>query len=407
MKIVIVGGGFGGLACAQELGSSGHEVLLIDRRNYHLFQPLLYQVATGALSPADIAEPIRKLMKRHRNISVIMGEVRGLDLQTRSVLMEGGGTHHYDVLVLATGSRYAYFGNEHWAEFAPGLKTIDDAGKHRSKLLSAFEKAEVSNDPAEQQRLMTSVVIGGGPTGVEMAGAIAELGRWTLAGEFRNIDPAQAKVILIEGSPRILAQFPESLGRYSLDALTGLGVEIRTSTRVLDIKADGVQTDSGFVPAGTIVWGAGVAATPVARWLGLQGDRGGRIAVDETLQVMGHTNIYAMGDIALFEQDGVPLPGLAQVAKQQGEFLGRLLAGSSSRSVNKAFRFHNRGNTAVIGRHAAIFDFGRYRLRGTLAWMLWAFVHVYLLVSFEKRALVSLQWLWRYVTRARGVRIIR
>jgi NADH dehydrogenase len=406
MKIIIIGGGFGGLACAQELGGSDHEVLLIDRRNYHLFQPLLYQVATGALSPADIAEPIRKLMKRHRNISVIMGEVGGLNLQTRSVLMEDGGTHQYDVLVLATGSRYTYFGNEQWAEYAPGLKTIDDAGRHRSRLLSAFERAEISSDLAEQQRLMTSVVIGGGPTGVEMAGAIAELGRWTLAGEFRNIDPAQAKVILIEGSPRILAQFPESLGRYSVDALTRLGVEIRTSTRVLNIQADGVETDSGFVPAGTIVWGAGVAATPVARWLDLETDRGGRIAVDETLQVLGHQNIYAIGDIALLEQDGLPLPGLAQVAKQQGEFLGRMLRTSSSRSA-KAFRFQNRGNTAVIGRHAAIFNFGKYRLRGSLAWLLWAFVHVYLLVSFEKRALVSLQWLWRYVTRARGVRIIR
>lgn len=407
MKIIIVGGGFGGLACAQQLGGSGHEVLLVDRRNYHLFQPLLYQVATGALSPADIAEPIRKLVKKHRNISVVMAEVMGVDTDARSVLIENGGAYSYDALVLATGSQYAYFGNDVWAEHAPGLKTIDNARTHRSRLLEAFEQAERSALPDEQRRLMTSVVIGGGPTGVEMAGAIAELGRWTLAGEFRNIDPAQARVILIEGSTDILGQFPGDLVRYSSDALARLWVDVRTSTRVLDVQSDGVLTDQGFIPAGTVVWGAGVTATPAARWLGIETDRSGRIPVDDRLGVKGRPGVYALGDIALLTQDGGPLPGLAQVAKQQGQYLGRALRRGGDPNHFPAFHFNNRGNTAVIGRHAAIFDFGRFHLKGRVAWFLWALVHVYLLVGFEKRALVSMQWLWRYFTKARGVRIIR
>jgi NADH dehydrogenase len=407
MKIVIVGGGFAGLACARQLGGSDHEVLLVDRYNYHLFQPLLYQVATGALSPADIAEPIRKLLKKHRNISVVMAEVIGIDTEARSVLIENGAAYCYDALVLATGSQYGYFGNDVWAEHAPGLKTIDNARTHRSRLLAAFEQAERSASLDEQRRLMTSVVIGGGPTGVEMAGAIAELGRWTLAGEFRNIDPSQARVILIEGSPGILVQFPGDLVRYSSHALARLGVDVRTSTRVLDIQPDGVLTDQGFIPAGTVVWGAGVTATPAARWLGIETDRSGRIPVDDRLSVKGRPGVYALGDIALLTQDGAPLPGLAQVDKQQGQYLGRALRRGGGPDDFPAFRFHNRGNTAVIGRHAAIFDFGRFHLKGRAAWFLWALVHVYLLVGFEKRALVSMQWLWRYFTKARGVRIIR
>ncbi|HEY8575249.1 MAG TPA: NAD(P)/FAD-dependent oxidoreductase [Devosia sp.] len=407
MKVVIVGGGFAGLACAQGLGGSEHQVLVIDRRNYHLFQPLLYQVATGALSPADIAEPIRKLLKRHRNISVIMGDVAGVETTERQVVMDDGARYPFDVLILATGSQYAYFGNDQWAEFAPGLKTIDNARVHRSRLLSAFEKAERSNNAEERAKLTTTVVIGGGPTGVEMAGAIAELGRWTLAGEFRNVDPSTSRVILVEGSPSILGQFPEDLVRYSRKALGDLGVEIRTQTRVLGINSDGVQTSEGFIAAGTVVWGAGVTATPAAKWLGIETDRSNRIPVDQTLMVKGLEGVYALGDIALFMQDGVPLPGLAQVAKQQGEYLGHFLREQPSTRRAEPFRFKNKGNTAVIGRHAAIFDFGHFHLKGRVAWFLWAIVHVYLLVSFEKRALVSLQWLWRYITKARGVRIIR
>jgi NADH dehydrogenase len=404
MKIVVVGGGFAGLACAKALGGSEHDVVVIDKSNHNLFQPLLYQVATGALSPADIAEPIRKLLKRYPNVTVLLGEVAGIDPDQHQVRLQDGTTLSYNVLVLATGARYQYFGHEEWAQAAPGLKTIANARDIRGRLLRAFELAELSQDKQEQQRLTTTVVIGGGPTGVEMAGAIAELGRWTLKDEFRRIDPACARVLLVEGGERILGQFPAELAQYATEQLARLGVTVLTGRRVRDVTAQGVTIDEEFVPAGTIVWGAGVAATPVAQWLGLPPGPGGRVAVDRHLAVKGVSDIYALGDIALLEQDGQPLPGLAQVAKQQGEYLGRALR--QGWEAAGEFRFHDRGNTAVIGRHAAIFDFGRIKLKGRIAWLLWAIVHVYLLVSFEKRLLVSLQWLWRYVTRARGVRLI-
>jgi NADH dehydrogenase len=406
MKIVIVGGGFGGLACARKLGGSEHEVVVIDKSNHNLFQPLLYQVATGALSPADIAEPIRKLLKRHQNIRVVLGELIGVDTAGSKVNLVGGNSETYDVLVLATGSRYIYFGHDEWAQYAPGLKTIDNARTIRGRLLRSFEAAEISNDPAEQERLMTTVVIGGGPTGVEMAGAIAELGRWTLRSEFRRIDPAQSRVVLVEGSPSILGQFPENLRRYAADQLKGLGVTVLTNTRVEEVRPNGVQIGGEFLPAGTVVWGAGVGPTPAAEWLATSPAQGGRIAVDDHLAVKDLQNVYALGDIAYFVQDGRPLPGLAQVAKQQGEYLGEALRKPASAAETPGFRFRNRGNTAVIGRHAAIFDFGRFQMKGGIAWLLWAIVHVYLLVSFEKRTLVSLQWLWRYISRARGVRLI-
>jgi NADH dehydrogenase len=407
MNIIIVGSGFAGLACAKALGGSKHQVLVIDKSNHNLFQPLLYQVATGALSPGDIAEPIRRVLKKYSNIEVIMAEVERVDVQNRAVVTSDGSRHPYDVLVLATGSRYNYFGHEDWAQYATGLKTIDNARQIRTRLLSAFERAEKSSDPQEQIALMTTVVIGGGPTGVEMAGAIAELGRWTLHGEFRNIDPKTARVLLVEGSDRILGQFPQDLADYAERKLHGLGVEIMTKRRVTQIDDKGVVVDDQRVPAGTVIWGAGVAATPAAQWLGIAADRAGRIAVNADMSIPELPGIYAMGDIAAFTQDGKPLPGLAQVAKQQGRHLGRALSRApKAQSPMPAFRFHDRGNTAVIGRHAAIFDFGRYHMKGGIAWLLWAIVHVYLLVNAEKRALVSLQWLWRYITKARGVRLL-
>jgi NADH dehydrogenase len=407
MRIVIVGCGFGGLACAKALGGSEHQVLVIDKKNYNLFQPLLYQVATGALSPADIAEPIRRVLKKYRNVSVVMAEVERIDTADRRVLTNDGTHYPFDVLVMATGSRYTYFGHEDWAQFATGLKTIENARDIRTRLLSAFERAERSTDPQEQRNLTTTVVIGGGPTGVEMAGAIAELGRWTLQGEFRNVDPRSARVILVEGGERLLGQFPEELATYAQRELEELGVEIWLKRRVTQIDADGVTVDGERVPTGTVVWGAGVAATPAAEWLGVTADRAGRITVDADMSVPNLPGVYVMGDIAAFTQDGKLLPGLAQVAKQQGRHLGRALRGATHPQQKLApFRFHDRGNTAVIGRHAAIFDFGRHRLKGGVAWLLWAIVHVYLLVNVEKRALVSLQWLWRYITKARGVRLI-
>jgi len=404
-RIVIIGGGFGGLACAQELGGTEHSVTVIDRRNHNLFQPLLYQVATAALSPADIAEPIRKTLGRYRNINMIMAEVVGIDVQRRQVLVDGNDRVDYDRLVIATGSEYNYFGKDGWRANAPGMKTIHEARQIRQRLLSSFEKAERATDEQEKRNLLTYVVIGGGPTGVEMAGAISELGRFMINRDFRNIDPDDLKVILIEAGPRILAAFPEKLIHYARHYLEKIGVEVRTGEKVLDVTSDGVTVGSEFIRTGCVVWGAGVKASPAHRWLGLNAVPGGRIPVDEQLQVVGHRNIFALGDTADFKgTDGKPLPGLAQVAKQQGIYLGRLLKNQSADPA--AFVFKNRGNTAVIGRNAAIFDFGKWTLKGRAAWFLWAFVHVYLLINFEKRILVSVQWIWRYLTRQRGARLI-
>ncbi len=405
---MIVGAGFAGLECARTLGGSSVPVTIIDKHNHNLFQPLLYQVATAALSPADIAEPIRKILRQYKNVSTLMAEVVGVDTQQRLVRLADGGTKPYDVLVLATGSRYGYFGHDEWAKVAPGLKTISNATEHRRKLLQAFEKAELSGDSEEQKRLLTTIVVGGGPTGVEMAGAIAELGRWTLKGEFRRIDPTHIRVLLIEGSDKILGTFPEELSLYAAEQLKRLGVTIMTKRRVMEMREDGAQVDDEFIGAGTLVWAAGVQPTPVVGWLGITPDRSGKVPVNPDLSVVGFRGIFALGDISKLEQDGQPLPGLAQVAKQQGRYLGRAIRdGSALNGTAKPFHFKNRGNTAVIGRHAAIFDFGKYRMKGRLAWFLWALVHVYLLVSFEKRTLVSLQWLWRYFTRARGARLIQ
>jgi NADH dehydrogenase len=407
-RVVIIGGGFGGLACAGALGDTDIKVTVIDRRNHNLFQPLLYQVATAALSPADIAEPIRKSLGRFRNIEVLMAEVVGVDPAARQILLQEGPPIGYDHLVIATGSKYNYFGNEGWQELAPGLKTLREARQIRQRLLSAFEQAELIHDPAERRALLTSVVVGGGPTGVEMAGAISELGRFMISRDFRNLDHADLRVLLVEAGPRILAAFPEKLARYAADYLARIGVEIRTSASVTAISKGSVTVAGEVIRAGTVVWGAGVKPSEAARWLGLGQATGGKVPVGADLSVEGFPDIYAIGDTALAKgDDGQPLPALAQVAKQQGTHLGK---GLKRKILNgdpmPAFHFHNRGNTAVVGRHAAIFDFGTWQMRGWLAWLLWAFVHVYLLVSFEKRLLVSLQWVWRYITKQRGARII-
>lgn len=405
-RIVIVGAGFGGLATALKLGGRDVDVILIDKRNHHLFQPLLYQVATAALSPADIAEPVRKIVRRYSNITVLMGEVLKADCSEQWIELTEGVRISYEYLVVATGSEYAYFGNEQWATFAPGLKTIANARELRGQLLRCFEKAELWQNFEQRSALLTCIVVGGGPTGVEMSGAVAELSRWTLKNEFRRVDPAQMRVLLVEGGDRILSQFPLALSKYAREQLEGLGVTVMTGSRVSRIDQDGAVIDGEFVPAGTCVWAAGVRAAPAASWLGVSPDRMGRIEVDPHLRVVGLQNVFALGDLAKLEQDGQPLPALAQVARQQGEYLGQSLADAIAGRTAAPFRFRNRGNTAVIGRHAAIFDFGSWQLKGRLAWFLWAIVHVYLLVSFEKRALVSLQWVWRYFTRARGARLI-
>ncbi|WP_338445075.1 NAD(P)/FAD-dependent oxidoreductase [Pelagerythrobacter marensis] len=406
--VVIVGAGFGGLACARAMGGHAVRVTIVDRHNYHLFVPLLYQVATAALSPADIAEPIRKILRRHENIDVVMGEVGGVDVARRRVLIQEAGYVPYDRLVLATGSKYDYFGNEHWAKYAPGLKTVADARQIRASVLLGFERAEMCRDRDRQKALMTSVIVGGGPTGVEMAGAIAELARWSLRRDFRNIDPRSARIILVEAGPRILAPFPEELARYAHASLERMGVEILTDQAVRDIGPEGALIGDEFVRASTMVWGAGVKASPAAQWLGIEADRQGRIPVGKDLAVEGTEDIYSIGDTALTLDDrGEPLPGLAQVATQQGAHLGKSLVAQLERgAAPAAFRFRNRGNTAIVGRNAAIFDFGKRRLKGRFAWMLWALVHVYLLVGFEQRMLVSLQWLWRWITYQSGARLI-
>lgn len=407
--VVIVGAGFGGLAVAQALAGSDIPVTLIDSNNYHLFVPLLYQVATAALSPADIAEPIRHIMAPYPNVRVVMGRVAGVDTSEKRVRLTDGEAIPYDRLVIATGSTSTYFGHDDWAPFAPSLKSIEEARSIRTRVLQSFELAERAQDPVERQRLMTTVVVGGGPTGVEMAGSIAELARHALARDFRQIDPATARVILVEAGPRLLAAFPETLASYARRSLERLGITIMTGQAVERIDAAGVTIAGTLIPAATVIWGAGVRASVAASWLGITADRGGRIPVASDLSVIGATDVYALGDTALcLDGAGQPLPGLAQVAQQQGTHLGRALRANLTRGTAlPPFVFHNRGNAAIVGRHAAIFDFGRgWRLRGFAAWLLWAAVHVVLLVDFAQRVRVSLQWLWRYLTYRRGARLI-
>lgn len=407
-RVVIVGAGFAGLNAAKALGKAGIATTIVDRRNYHLFQPLLYQVATAALSPADIAEPIRRVLSRYPSVDVILGDVTGVDTLAKQVHIDGRPTIAYDRLILATGASHSYFGNDHWAKHAPGLKTIEDARQIRSRLLMAFEKAELETDPDELRRLLTIAVVGGGPTGVEMAGAIAELSRFTLARDFRHIRPDRTQVILLEATSRILAPFPEDLSDYARTQLEKLGVSVRLNQNVESIDAESLTVGGVRIPVGLTIWAAGVAASPAGTWLGVETDRAGRIAVDETLAVKGIVDVFVPGDLAsAMDSDGAPLPGLAQVAKQQGEHLGRELANHlRDGSLVAPFMFRNRGNTAIIGRNAAIFDFGRRRLKGWLAWLLWAVIHVYLLVGFQNRMVVTVQWLWRYLTYDRGARLI-
>jgi NADH dehydrogenase len=407
-RVVVIGAGFAGIEVARALGRANIPVTLVDRQNHHLFQPLLYQVATAALSPADIAEPIRKMLRGHPSVEVVLGEVSAIDAAARTVTLSRGENIAYDILVIATGATHGYFGHDEWERFAPGLKTIEDARKIRSHLLLAFEQAEMSRDPAEQKRLMTIAVIGGGPTGVELAGSIAELARYTLARDFHRIRAETATVLLLEAGPRLLTAFPEDLADYALRKLTKLGVTVRTSCAVERIADRTISAGGEEIGVGFAIWAAGVMASPLGRYLGADLDRAGRVRVNADLSVPGKENVYVLGDLALaLDANGKPQPGLAQVAKQEGEYLGRALVRKIKRNETpKPFVFHNRGNTAIIGRHAAVFDFGWSRMKGWLAWCLWALIHVYLLVGFQHRLMVAIQWLWRYVTYERGSRLI-
>lgn len=407
-RITIIGAGFAGLEVARGLADAACDVTLIDRQNYHLFQPLLYQVATAALSPADIAEPVRRMLRSCPNLQVVLGEVSAIHRQSRSLTLIDGSEIPYDILIIAAGATHAYFGHAAWAKFAPGLKTIDDARVIRSSLLLAFERAESSDDEAVRKRLMTFVIVGGGPSGVELAGSIAELARHTLARDFRRIDPQSTTVILLEEGARILSTFPKSLSAYAARRLGSLGVTVRVNCAVKNITAESVDAAGDIIPSGLTIWTAGVKAVPMGELLGAATDKSGRIEVAGDLSVPGFADVYALGDIAAVQDaKGMPLPGLAQVAKQEGYYLGRAIAEKLRAGAKPApFVFHDRGNVAIIGRHAAVMDLGRVRVTGTPAWLLWALIHIYLLAGLQQRLLVTVQWLWRYATYDRGARLI-
>jgi NADH dehydrogenase len=406
-RIVIVGAGFAGLAVARGLARLPADVTLIDRQNHHLFQPLLYQVATAGLSPADIAWPVRHLLSRQPNARVLMGEVTAVDAARKVVMLEAGPIA-YDCLVLATGATHGYFGRDEWAAHAPGLKTLDDATAIRRRILLAFERAEMASNPAEIARLLTIAIVGGGPTGVELAGAVAELARRALARDFRVIDPRQTRVLLIEAGPRLLPHFPESLSRYSASALARLGVDVWLGRAVTHCGADGVRLGGEHIRAGTVVWAAGVAASPAARWLGIQADRAGRVPVASDLRAPGLEDVWVIGDTALAKNpDGAPLPGIAPVAKQQGAYVARAIAARiAGRGRASPFVYRDRGLLATIGRTAAVIAYKRLRLKGWLAWWIWGAAHVYFLVSLRNRLIVVTQWLWSYALFERGARLI-
>ena len=406
-RIVIVGAGFGGLNAAAGLAGADVDLTVIDRQNHHLFQPLLYQVATAGLSPADIAWPVRSLLRRQKNARVLMGEVTGVD-PVRKVVSLGGVPIAYDGLVLATGATHGYFGRDEWAEHAPGLKTLDDATAIRRRLLTAFEQAEMTSNPGECTRLLTVVIVGGGPTGVELAGAIAELARRTLVRDFRSIDPARTRVVLVEAGPRVLANFPESLSAYTARALARLGVELRLDARVTHVDADGVSIGDERLSAATVIWAAGVAASPAARWLGLEPDRAGRLPVTDMLQPAGLEDIWVIGDTALAKNpDGGAQPGIAPVAEQQGAWVARAIrARFTAGAKPPPFAYRDRGLFATIGRTAAVIAYKRLRIRGWIAWWAWGAAHVYFLVSLRNRLIVVTQWLWSYLLWERGARLI-
>ncbi|HKB10856.1 MAG TPA: NAD(P)/FAD-dependent oxidoreductase [Vicinamibacterales bacterium] len=408
--VVVVGGGFGGLATVKALKRAPVRVTLIDRTNHHLFQPLLYQVATAVLSPAQIASPIRALLRRQRNASVFLGEVSGVDTAGRCVHVDSAdrsGRVPYDYLVLATGVRHSYFGHDEFAAHAPGLKTVADAVAIRNRILQAFEQAETEDDPRRHPDLLTFVLIGGGPTGVEMAGAIASLIRNTLASEFRRVDPRSARIVLVDRAPRILSAFSEDLAQAAHQRLTALGVEIRAGHAVDVIDERGVVVQGERIPSRTVLWTAGVEPSPAGRWLGTRTDRSGRVMVQGDLTIPDRPEIFVIGDVAACEQDGKPLPGVAQVAMQQGRYVGRAIARrTAGRAPLPPFRYFDKGSMAVVGRNFAVMQSGRFRLRGWPAFFAWAAVHLEFLAQSSLRASVLLQWIWTYVTSQPGSRLI-
>ena len=405
--VVVVGGGFGGIAAARGLAGAACRVTLVDRRNYHLFQPLLYQVATAGLSPADIATPIRSLFRLQPNVRVLLGEVVGMRPASREVMI-GRSSLAYDYLVVATGAQHSYFGKDDWAAYAPGLKTLEDATEIRRRLLTAFERAEGADDPAERAAWMTFVIVGGGPTGVELAGAIAELARHGLDKEFRAIDPAAATVVLVQSAPRLLPTFPPALSIDAAMTLEQLGVTVRLEAKVEDVDENGVLFAGEALPARTVLWAAGVQASPAAKWLGAQPDKAGRVAVGPDLSVDASGVIFVVGDVAAsLAWNGEPVPGLAPAAKQGGAYVAHVIRRRiEGRAAPKPFRYHHAGSLATIGRQAAVADFHGLKVRGAVAWWLWGAAHILFLVGGRNRSAVLLEWVWAYLTYRRGSRLI-
>lgn len=406
--VVIVGAGFGGLNTALILRKAKVRITLVDKNNHHLFQPLLYQVATAGLSPADIAVPIRSVLRRQRNVEVFMGEVVGIDRQSHRVWLAGGSSLTYDYLVLAPGAHYNYFGHPEWERVAPALKTIADATAIRRKILLAFERAEMAQSEAERQANLTFVIVGAGPTGVEMAGSIAELAHRALAADFRRINPRSARILLVEAGPRILSGFPEHLANRAREELQHKGVEVLVNTKVEAVDERGVVILDQRIEARTVLWAAGVLAAPVGQWLGVETDRIGRVKVNADLSVPGHPECFVIGDSAFVAgPDGKPLPGVAPVAMQQGRYVARVIqARTQGKPAPGPFQYRNKGNLATVGRSFAVADFGRLRLAGFIAWLVWTLVHIFYLIDFHNRVLVMIEWAWAYFTYHRGARLI-
>jgi NADH dehydrogenase len=406
-RVVIVGAGFAGLTAAKELAGAPVQVTIIDRRNYHLFQPLLYQVATAGLSPADIATPIRSIVRRQHNTTVLLGRVTGVDTASRKVLI-GERPVPYDYLIVATGARHAYFGNDEWEAFAPGLKKIEDATDIRRRILLAFEIAENADDPEERRRLLNFVVVGAGPTGVELAGTIAELAHRALAADFRNIDSREARIVLVEAGPRVLPSFPEKLSARATRSLERLGVEVRLGAPVTRCDAQGVDLAGERIHSKCIIWAAGVMASAASKWLDAEKDRAGRVRVAPDLSLPRYPEIFVIGDTAsVLDERGQPVPGIAPAAKQMGKYVAGLIrARASGARRSRPFRYRHLGSMATIGRQAAVADFGRIRFSGRFAWLLWGVVHIYFLIGFRNRIAVLIDWLWAYVTFRRGSRLI-
>lgn len=405
-RVVIVGGGFAGLNAAKTFADAPVRVTIIDRRNHHLFQPLLYQVATAALSPADIASPIRRVFRKQANVEVLLGEVTSVDTAAREVVLQHDRIG-YDYLIVATGASHAYFGNDQWADFAPGLKTLEDALLIRRRILMAFETAERIKDQTEREALMTFVVVGGGPTGVELAGAVAEMANRTLAHEFDHIDPKRSRIFLLEGVDRILPPFAPSLSRNARQELERLGVTVRTGTFVTDIDTGGVTIGDERIEARTVLWAAGVKASSLGAGLGAPLDRAGRVQVQPDLSIQGQPEIFVAGDLAAITSDhGKPVPGVAPAATQQGKWVAQNILRLVNHQPTRSFVYHDRGNMAVVARNEAVAELAGLKLTGFIAWLAWALVHILNLIGFRNRVQVAFQWFWSYLTHQRGARLI-